>query len=60
MRVTMQDLIAEYERLRRRADELQTQADTVDTRLIEIERQLPDDYNYPGDPPLERQERNNR
>jgi hypothetical protein len=56
----MQDLIAEYERLRWRADDLQAQADTVDARLIEIERQLPDDYNYPGDPPLERQECNNR
>ena len=49
----MEDLIAEYERLRRLADELQVQANTVDARLIEIEHQLPDDYNYSGDPPLE-------
>ena len=50
----MEDQIAEYERLLRLAHELQVQANTVDARLIEIERQLPDHYNYPGDPPLER------
>lgn len=49
----MEDLIAEYEGLRKLAHELQVQANTVDARLVEIERQLPDHYNYPGDPPLD-------
>ena len=42
-------LIQEYERLRRKAHELQVQTETVDARLVEIERQLPDHYQYPGD-----------
>ncbi len=47
-------LIAEYERLRRKAHELHVQAEYVDRRLVEIERQLPDDYRYSGDlPPKE-------
>lgn len=45
------ELIAEYERLRRRSHELTVQLDTVDARLVEIERQLPD--TYPVDPPPE-------
>jgi len=45
-------LIAEYERLRRKAHELHVQAEYVDRRLVEIEEQLPDHYRYPGDPPL--------
>ena len=45
-------LIAEYDRLRRLAHELDVQAETVDARLIEIERQLPDQYTYSSDPPL--------
>ena len=44
-------LIAEYERMRRLAHELDVQAECVDRRLIEIERQLPDWYTFPGDPP---------
>jgi hypothetical protein len=47
-------LIAEYQRLRRLLHELMAQAETVDSRLIEIERRLPDDYpNSPeeGDRP---------
>ncbi len=43
-------LIAEYERLRRKAHELHVQAEYVDRRLTEIERLLPDEYTYPGDP----------
>ena len=50
----MEDMIAEYERLRRLAHELDVQVNTVDARLIEIEYQLPDDYHYPGDPPEEK------
>jgi hypothetical protein len=46
-------LIAEYQRLRRLAHELEVQAECVDRRLIELERQLPDRYTFPGDPPLD-------
>ena len=45
-----EELIAEYERLRRLAHELDVQANTVDARLVEIESQLPDRYTFPGDP----------
>jgi len=45
-------LIAEYERLRRRAHELDVETQTVDRRLTEIEKELPDRYTFPGDPPL--------
>ena len=48
----MEDLIAEYQRLRRLAHELDVQAETVDARLVEIEKQLPDRYRFPGDPLL--------
>ncbi len=42
-------LIQEYERLRRLAHELDVQVETVDQRLVELERLLPDRYDYPGD-----------
>ena len=42
-------LIREYERLRKLAHELDVQSNTVDQRLIEIERLLPDRYSFPGD-----------
>ena len=45
----MGDLIAEYERLRKVMHELTMQMNTVDARLIEIEKELPDNYKYPGD-----------
>ena len=50
-----EELIAEYERLRRLAHELDVQTNTVDARLVEIEGQLPDRYRFPGDPPLDDQ-----
>ena len=43
-------LIAEYEKLRRLAHELDVQSNTVDARLVEIEGQLPDNYEFSGDP----------
>jgi len=43
-------LIAEYERLRREADELDQRSEQIDGRLVELERLLPDSYSYPGDP----------
>lgn len=43
-------LIAEYERLRKLMHELDVQAASVDERLVQIERELPDDY--PGDQPV--------
>ena len=46
-------LIQEYEKLRRKAHELEVQAECVDRRLLEIERQLPNRYTFPGDPPLD-------
>ena len=46
----MNDLIQEYEDLRRLAHELDVQTETVDRRLTEIEDQLPETYTYPGDP----------
>lgn len=42
-------LIREYERLRKLAHELEVQSSTVDQRLVEIERLLPDRYSFPGD-----------
>ena len=44
-------LIAEYERLRHEADELNQRSEQVDARLVELERLLPDHYVFPGDPP---------
>ncbi|MBU4272497.1 MAG: hypothetical protein KKE86_12980 [Planctomycetes bacterium] len=46
-------LIAEYEWLRKLAQTLDSQASDVDARLIEIERQLPDGYTFPGDLPID-------
>lgn len=37
-------MIAEYQRLRRIAHELDVQSATVHRRLADIERQLPDDF----------------
>ena len=45
-------LIAEYERLRQEADELDQRSEQVDARLVELERILPDSCTYPGDRPL--------
>ncbi|MBN1910338.1 MAG: hypothetical protein JW818_11405 [Pirellulales bacterium] len=42
-------LIREYERLRKLAHELDVQSNTVERRLVEIERLLPDRYSYPED-----------
>jgi len=42
-------MLEEYYRLRRLAHELDVQAATVDQRLVEIERQLPDDFVDPND-----------
>ena len=44
-------LIQEYEELRRKAHELNVQANTVDQRLVELERVLPKRYVFPGDLP---------
>jgi len=44
-----ENLIIEYETLRRRECELIEQINAVDARLIEIEGQLPDEYTFPGD-----------
>ena len=46
-------LIAEYERLRQEADQLDRRSEQVEARLVHVERLLPDRYTYPGDPPLE-------
>lgn len=42
-------MMAEYQRLRRIAHELDVQSATVHQRLADIERQLPDDYVGPVD-----------
>ena len=42
-------LIREYERLRKLSHELDVQSNTVDQRLVELERLLPDHYSFPGD-----------
>ena len=44
-------LIAEYVVLRERLSELYAEVTAVDSRLIEIERLLPDEYVYPDDRP---------
>lgn len=46
-----EELIAEYERLRKRLHELNVQAEYIDRRLVQIERQLPDRYSFPEDTP---------
>lgn len=45
------ETIAEYERLRKFLRDLDAQAGQADARLVEIEKQLPNDY--PGDSPLD-------
>jgi prefoldin subunit 5 len=47
----LSEIIAEYERLRRLLRDLDAQAGEVDGRLVEIERQLPDEYVCPDDSP---------
>ncbi|MBN1588077.1 MAG: hypothetical protein JW888_01020 [Pirellulales bacterium] len=46
-----EELIAEYERLRKRLHELDVQAEYIEGRLVQIERQLPDRYVFPDDAP---------
>ena len=43
------ETIAEYERLRKFLRELDAKAGQVDARLVELERELPDDH--PDNPP---------
>lgn len=45
----LEKTIAEYERLRRFLKKLDEQAGEVDGQLVEIERELPDDYVCPED-----------
>jgi hypothetical protein len=45
-------LIFEYEWLRQQAKVLDWQASQLDARLIEIEKHLPANYQFPDDPPL--------
>jgi hypothetical protein len=40
-------LIAEYERLREKLFQIEALATAIDHRLVEIEKQLPDDYAAP-------------
>ena len=51
-------LIAEYERLRKLLRDLDAKAGQVDGRLVEIERELPDSYVHPDDPPCMHHGRN--
>ena len=44
-------LIAEYERLRREAYQLNSWSEQFDARLVELEQVLPDDYIFPCDSP---------
>ena len=46
-------LITEYEQLRKCANRLFEEWNKIDRRMVEIERALPDDYQYSADrPPL--------
>jgi predicted nuclease with TOPRIM domain len=45
------ETIAEYQRLRKFLRDLDAKAGQADARLVEIERELPDDYICPDDPP---------
>ncbi len=45
------NLIAEYEQLRHNYDQLEEVAGWMEDRLVELERLLPEDYIFPGDPP---------
>ena len=55
-------LIDEYHWLWHLEKTLYWQADQIDARLVEIERKLPDEYTFPGDPPsrLTRSQRRRR
>ena len=44
-------LVAEYERLRYEANQLEKWSEQVDARLVELERILPGDYIFPCDSP---------
>ena len=44
------ELIEQYERLRRCLEEVGALMDRLDSELVELEKQLPADYCYPGDP----------
>ena len=46
-------LIAQYERLRQEADQLDQRSEQVEARLVQLERLLPNTYTYPGDSKLE-------
>jgi hypothetical protein len=50
---SVEKLIREYEWLRQLAETLDVQTNLVDSRLVEIEPRLPDDYTFPGDPLME-------
>jgi len=53
----LEETIAEYERLRKFLRDLDAKAEQTDARLVEMERELPDDYACPDDPPqIERQQ----
>lgn len=45
-------LIAEYVRLRLELDGLDRRYEEIEARMVEVELLLPDNYTYPGDPPL--------
>ncbi|MCH8047193.1 MAG: hypothetical protein IID44_26115 [Planctomycetes bacterium] len=46
-------LIAQYERLRQEADQLDQRSEQIEARLVQLERLLPNTYTYPGDSKLE-------
>ena len=43
-------LIGEYEWLRRMMHHLDMQTEQIDRQIIVLEKLLPDDYTFPGDP----------
>jgi chaperonin cofactor prefoldin len=45
----MAELITRYEELRLQLRELDAQTERLDMEIAEMERELPDDYVYPGD-----------
>jgi hypothetical protein len=44
-------IIQRYESLRRELAKLDQRIRRIDAELVELERQLPDGYEYPGDLP---------
>jgi hypothetical protein len=50
-KIMLAKLTAEHDRLRELPHELDVQAETVDGRLVQIERELPDDSVHPDDQP---------